>query len=248
MTNNLQTFVSDEFGSIRAFEIDGEPWFVGKDIALALGYAKPQNAIKAHVDDEDKTTAPIQGSGFSIQGTGSGYKTVAIIINESGLYSLILSSKLPNAKKFKRWVTNEVLPAIRKTGAYSIETEQAPITKRETTMDDYLKAASIIASCRNERLPYVFKLLNSAGIDIAVIQPYADKNGDPQHDRDTSGECARLINTAVNDYGMSMRAIGKLVSLETSQIQRIRSGVSTPTILRSQLICDAIRKAIPGIV
>jgi prophage antirepressor-like protein len=243
--NKMQTFSNSEFGNIRTITIDGEPWFVGKDIALALGYSDTAKAIKAHVDDEDKMGG--QNAHPSVTDT-LGRIQYPIIINESGLYSLILSSKLPNAKKFKRWVTNEVLPAIRKTGAYSIETEQAPITKRETTMDDYLKAASIIASCRNERLPYVFKLLNSAGIDIAVIQPYTDKNGDPQHDRDTSGECARLINTAVNDYGMSMRAIGKLVSLETSQIQRIRSGVSTPTILRSQLICDAIRKAIPGIV
>ena len=89
----------------------GEPWFVGKDVASVLGYAKPENALANHVDADDKTTTPIQGS-------GSNYKTVATIINESGLYSLILSSKLPTAKKFKHWVTSEVLPTIRKHGAY----------------------------------------------------------------------------------------------------------------------------------
>ena len=89
----------------------GEPWFVGKDVALALGYAKPENAVATHVCQEDKTSTLIQGS-------GSNYKSQAVIINESGLYSLILSSKLESAKRFKRWVTSEVLPQIRKTGGY----------------------------------------------------------------------------------------------------------------------------------
>lgn len=108
MDNNLQTW---NYGSseIRTIEKDGEPWFFGKDVAAVLGYAKPENAIARHVDDEDKSTTPFQGTA---------YETRATIINESGLYSLILSSKLPNAKKFKRWVTNEVLPSIRKHGAY----------------------------------------------------------------------------------------------------------------------------------
>ena len=81
--------------------MNNEPWFVGKDVAEALGYAKPENALAAHVDGEDKTTTLIQG-------TGSNYKTNATVINESGLYSLVLSSKLPTAKQFKRWVTHEV--------------------------------------------------------------------------------------------------------------------------------------------
>lgn len=109
--NKLQIFQNEEFGNIRAIVIDDEPWFVGKDVAEALGYAKPENAIATHVDDEDKTSTLIQGS-------GSNYKSKTIIINESGLYSLILSSKLPKAKKFKHWVTSEVIPSIRKHGAY----------------------------------------------------------------------------------------------------------------------------------
>ena len=87
-------------------EIDGEPYFVGEDVAVLLGYAKPRNAIMSHVDDEDKKDAPIQG--------GLGGTQQITIINESGLYSLILSSKLPNAKNFKRWVTSKVLPELRK--------------------------------------------------------------------------------------------------------------------------------------
>lgn len=112
--NELKVFTNQEFGSIRTIDINNEFWFVGKDIATVLGYAKSENAIANHVDEEDKTSTLIQGS-------GSNYKSKAIIINESGLYSLILSSKLPKAKEFKRWVTNEVLPSIRKHGMYAKE-------------------------------------------------------------------------------------------------------------------------------
>ena len=94
MTSNLQIFNNPDFGQIRTVVIEGEPWFVGKDVACALGYAKPENAVRVHVDDEDKTLTLIQG-GCS---TGSQNTT---IINESGLYSLILSSKLPSAKKYQ---------------------------------------------------------------------------------------------------------------------------------------------------
>ncbi|HFE6639023.1 BRO family protein [Staphylococcus aureus] len=111
----LQTFNFEEL-PVRTLEIDGEPYFVGSDIARILGYQKPQNAIATHVDLEDKTTTLIQG-------IGSNYKSNAVIINESGLYSLIFSSKLENAKRFKRWVTSEVLPTLRKTGAYQVPSD-----------------------------------------------------------------------------------------------------------------------------
>ena len=120
--NEITVFNNDEFGSIRTWVVDDEPWFVGKDIATILGYAKPENAIANHVDDEDKTSTLIQGS-------GSNYKSKAILINESGLYSLILSSKLPSAKKFKRWVTGEVLPSIRKIGSYGKPMSQLEIAQ-----------------------------------------------------------------------------------------------------------------------
>ena len=111
--NELQIFESEEFGRVRTVVVDNEPYLVGRDVADALGYAKPENAIANHVDDEDKTTTLIQG-------TGSNYKSNAVCINESGLFSLILGSKLPTAKKFKHWVTAEVLPSIRKTGKYAV--------------------------------------------------------------------------------------------------------------------------------
>lgn len=109
--NNLQIFKNTEFGEIRTMTIDNEPWFVGKDVAEVLGYTNPQKAVRDHIDDEDKTVNDL----FSVNGTKG------ILINESGLYSLILSSKLPKAKEFKRWVTSEVLPAIRKHGVYAVD-------------------------------------------------------------------------------------------------------------------------------
>ena len=106
--NELKVFKHSEFGTLRGVEIDGESWLVGKDVADRLGYSNPQKAIRDHVDDEDRTV----NESFTVNGT------LGVLINESGLYSLVLGSKLPNAKKFKRWVTSEVLPAIRKHGGY----------------------------------------------------------------------------------------------------------------------------------
>ena len=112
MTNDIQIFKSDEFGSVRTLTIGGEPWFVGKDVAEVLGYAKPLNALSVHVDGDDSLKQGLTDSMGRVQDT--------ILINESGMYSLILSSKLPTAKKFKHWVTSEVLPSIRKTGGYTV--------------------------------------------------------------------------------------------------------------------------------
>lgn len=102
---------SFEGAQVRTLELDGEPWFVGRDVAERLGYSKPENAIARHVDADDKTSTLIQGS-------GSNYKSKTTLINESGVYALIFGSKLESARRFKRWVTAEVLPAIRKTGGY----------------------------------------------------------------------------------------------------------------------------------
>lgn len=109
---DIQVFKNPEFGEVRTVVINDEPWFVGKDVAAALGYSNPRKALNDHVDDEDKGVTKCDTLGGAQEMT---------IINESGLYSLVLSSKLPTAKKFKRWVTSEVLPTIRKHGAYATE-------------------------------------------------------------------------------------------------------------------------------
>ena len=126
----LQLFSNPEFGAVRAVDIDGEPWLVGKDVAQALGYNDTDQALRKHVDDEDKLTRQIDGSGQGRSMT---------IINESGLYALALSSKLPGARKFRRWVTAEVLPAIRRTGGYDIP-------------KDYLSALRALAESMERRL------------------------------------------------------------------------------------------------
>ena len=110
--NEVQLF-NFESHEVRSLLLNNEPWFVGKDVAEALGYSKARNAIATHIDSEDKKDAPIQGTLGGVQ--------EMTVINESGLYSLVLSSKLPSAKKFKRWVTSEVLPALRKTGQYQVK-------------------------------------------------------------------------------------------------------------------------------
>lgn len=115
--NKVTLFTNEELGSVRALEIDGEPYFVGKDVAEILGYSNPRKAMIDHVDAEDKT------DGVTIRDSIS-REQKPIIINESGLYSLILSSKLPSAKAFKHWITAEVLPAVRKTGGYVNDTKQ----------------------------------------------------------------------------------------------------------------------------
>lgn len=128
--NELMTFNNPEFGEIRTIEVDGEPWLVGKDVAQALGYSNPRKALDDHIDPEDK----IQGDGVTIRDS-MGREQHPTLINESGLYSLVLSSKLPGAKKFRRWVTAEVLPSIRKTGTYSTDTaKQSAADKRATAM------------------------------------------------------------------------------------------------------------------
>lgn len=139
----IQIFNSKEFGDVRALELNGAPWFVGKDVAEALGYGAGKslaNAVSKHVDEEDK--------GVTEMMTPGGVQKV-IIINESGLYSLVLSSKLPSAKKFKHWVTSEVLPAIRRHGAYM--TEEA-LEKAITEPDFLIKLATNLKEEKEKRL------------------------------------------------------------------------------------------------
>lgn len=138
--NNLQIFNSPEFGQVRTIQQNGEPWFVGKDVAEILGYKDTSDAMKKHVDIEDKLTRRFADSGQNRE---------MYIINESGLYSLILSSKMPKAKEFKRWVTSEVIPAIRKTGGYIAGSEN--MTDAEIMAKAVLVAQSTIQQ-RDQRI------------------------------------------------------------------------------------------------
>ena len=157
--NELKVFENPAFGQVRTIEIDNEPWFVGKDVAVALGYSDPAKAIRVHVDDEDK--------GVDEMATPGGKQNITII-NESGLYSLILSSKLPTAKDFKRWVTKEVIPSIRKTGGY-----QMPSTPEQRIAAALIDAQRILAEYEEKNQALAME--NSAlAVDKAIMQPKAD--------------------------------------------------------------------------
>ena len=131
--HNIQLFKFED-QKVRTMTIDNEPYFVGKDVATILGYKKPRNAVSSHVDYDDKKDAPIQGPLGGVQTTK--------VINESGLYSLIISSKLPTAKKFKHWVTSEVLPTIRQHGAYLTDQKALDIITNKDGLAGLLKQAA----------------------------------------------------------------------------------------------------------
>lgn len=170
--NDLQLFNNPEFGAVRAVEVDGEPWFVGKDVAQALGYSNPRKALADHVDAEDK--------GVTKCDTPGGEQDITTI-NESGLYSLVLSSKLPGAKKFKRWVTSEVLPTIRKTGGYQLPKDYPSALRALADTTERLLAAEIENEANRPKVLFadavstaktsilvgeLAKLLKQNGVDI----------------------------------------------------------------------------------
>lgn len=135
--NELQVFKNQEFGSVRTLTLNDEPWFVGKDVAEALGYKNTKDALAKHVDSEDKEILKSQNATLeNIPNRG------VTVVNESGLYSLVLSSKLPSAKKFKRWVTSEVLPALRKTGQYQVK----ELSGQELMAKALIEAQSVLAA------------------------------------------------------------------------------------------------------
>ena len=181
--NNLQVFNNQDF-SIRVLEIDNEPWFVGKEVASILGYSNTRDALKKRVDEEDK--------GVAKRDTLGG-KQETVIINESGLYSLILSSKLPSAKEFKHWVTSEVLPQIRKTGKYSL-----PVI-------NYAESLRLLADKieEAEQLRIENKMQSQ---QIGELKPKAD-----YYDRILSNKSLMTITQIAKDYGMSGKKMNSIL-------------------------------------
>lgn len=194
MDSNLQLFAF-EGSQVRALEIENEPWLVGKDVAEILGYSDTNQAIRKHVDDEDKLTRQFNGSGQN--------RNMAII-NESGLYSLILSSKMPNAKKFKHWVTSEVLPTIRKHGAYMTDEKAFDVVHNKNGLAELLQQAA--------------DQLKQKDIQIEEMKPKA-MLADAITASETStlvGEMAKIlkkngINTGQNRFFKWLRTNGYLI-------------------------------------
>lgn len=188
--NEIEIFKNPEFGEIRTLTIDGEPWFVGKDVAERLGYERPTKAVQDHIDSEDKDEVPIQDSIGRMQKTP--------IINESGLYSLVLSSKLSTAKQFKRWVTSEVIPAIRKHGVYAVD-------KLLEDPDTLIAALNQLKEERARRK----ELETQVGVkdqQIAELQPKAG-----YYDLVLQCKDAMAISKIAKDFGLSAVALNKIL-------------------------------------
>ena len=221
--NELKIFENEQFGSIRTVEIDSTPYFVGKDVAEALGYAKPENAISAHVDEDDKTTTLIQG-------TGSNYKSKAVIINESGVYALVFGSKLPKAKEFKHWVTSEVLPAIRKHGVYAVdevlENPDMLISALQALKEEKAKA---------KRLTETLAVQEQ---QIAELQPKASYYDVVLNCKDLVsvteiakdyGRSAKLLNEKLHELGIQFKQGGKTWLLYQKYAQKGYTSTKTQT-------------------
>lgn len=160
--NEIKVFENEEFGTVRGVEIDGESWLVGKDVAERLGYQNPSKALADHVDDEDK----LNNESLSSLGQRGGW-----LINESGFYSLVLGSKMPDAKRFKRWVTHDVLPAIRKTGGYIAG--EADMTDEEL-LAMALKVMQNKLHEREARIDCLEKDNSRLTVEKQIMQPKAD--------------------------------------------------------------------------
>ena len=201
----IQIFNNAEFGEIRSMEIGGEPWFVGKDVAAALGYERATKAIRDRVDNEDLDEVPIQDSIGRMQKTP--------IINESGLYSLILGSKLDGAKRFKRWVTSEVLPAIRKTGAYAVDSKAAEIKMRELRVKEMNAQARLLnAETRRLKILQAERGLSQVAIDTAAVKAAEEITGQDLGDYLPKTGKTYSASEVGNALGISANKVGKLAN------------------------------------
>ena len=194
--NEMSIFENSEFGKLRCMTIENEPWFVGKDVAEILGYANPQKAVRDHVDDDDK--------GVNEMDTPGGVQTV-MLINESGMYSLIMSSRLDGAKRFKRWVTSEVLPSIRKHGAYI--KDQDELSPAEI-MARGLKAAESIIAEKQKQIETQTKVIEEYKPKVDYYDAVLDSSGllNITQIAKEFGMTAAHMNELLHDVGIQYKA------------------------------------------
>lgn len=235
--NELKIFEKEEFGQVRCIEIDNEPWFVGKDITNALGYEKGRNAIQKYVDEDDALKWGITDS--------LGREQETTIINESGLYSLIMSSKLPSAKQFKRWVTSEVLPELRKTGSYSVQ-NFAGLSPETIALMKATEALVMIEKKQNE---LEFKVDNTnqridSISDLIVLSP---KNWRTESEKiimmiaEARGGTQYIAVTRKEIYNAMDQRLGKrLFDRLKRRRKRMRINGATETAIRKLSVLDII--------
>ena len=203
--NELKIFNNPDFGEVRTLSIDGEPWFVGKDVAAILGYAKPLNALATHIDEDDSLKQGLIDS--------MGREQNAIFINESGLYSLVLSSKLPTAKAFKRWITRDVIPSIRKNGGYIAGQES--MTAEELMAKALLVAKKTIEEKEAE--------LSRKQVENAIMAPKAD-----YFDELVDRNLLTGIRETAKELGVKQKVFVDFL-LDKKYLHRSKSGKLTPT-------------------
>lgn len=211
--NKLAVFANPDFGEVRTLEINGEPWFVGKDVATALEYSDTNKAIAMHVDDDDK----LNDKTASSLGQRGGW-----LINESGLYSLIMSSKMEKAKEFKRWVTSEVLPSIRKTGSYDIRKDSRELDIEEKKADAMLedvrirKAELLMKMSTLNISPQASQALVSCASEVltgikCIPLPEVDKTYSATEAGEIIGVSAAKIGRVANANGIKTEDFGIFV-------------------------------------
>lgn len=187
--NDLQIFSNPEFGRVRNVELNGQPWLVGADVATALGYKNPRKALADHIDPEDK--------GVTKRDTPGGEQDI-LIINESGLYSLILSSKMPTAKAFKRWVIGEVLPALRKNGVYETVKAQQHIEQLEATNDRLTMAIQSVSQAKDQLAEIIDMRDQFIKIRDKSKSRFVQAKADYSRDCDSLRQAESLVQRAQN--------------------------------------------------
>lgn len=218
MQNQIQVFSSPQFGEIRTIEVDGTPYFVGNDVAAALGYEKPRNAIARYVDSEDALKRGGVSKTTNQYGVTTEQNVEMTYINESGVYALVFGSKLPTAKAFKRWVTSEVLPSIRKSGGYSLETPLSPaelilrqsqlLVENERKMQELESKQKVLESELAE-----VKQRTTTNLDQSTIVAYVSRNA------------IKLDVTRYGAMGKKASSLCKKRGIEVTKINDVRWGV-----------------------
>lgn len=245
MTDGLQIFSCPEFGSVRSLLRDGESWFVASDLCRALNI---NPTATRRLDDDEKADLRLTQTSSA----GVTQARVYTIVNEPGMYTLVLGSRKPEAKAFKRWITHTILPALRKDGSYTMRQEEPlmleeadDLPQRTVTPDDYMTAARILSTCRNERLPYALSCLRHAGIDLQELTANMPQQLKPKRTMWEKQRVSRLVRIALQDYGYTVRGLARRLNVTPQCIVFYRDGERCPSPRHEFELVELLRQIIP---